>query len=553
VNPTLNYSTVWGDLSQTVQSQTITVESLAGEALATRILNRADGSSLSLTSLPAGTALLRVTAHPSPDGAGTSLGQLTTRITLGGPVNFASRIGPSPVTIRVGPDPVTVTQNRTQTFVATAYSGDGYALFSPANGITWRVLGGIGTIDTSGRLTATTAGRGSVEASWAGSGATPGAATVDVTSVTIAQTKWTVLVYLNAANDLYRYSDPNIDQMEQVATNPQVRFVVQWKQARSQFPSSSFSGTRRYLVQPNTTSGVQSELLQDMGDVDMGDPQTLREFVAWGQANYPADRTAVVIWNHGSGWSSRETLATRAVSFDDETGNSIQTWELADALRGFPIQILAFDASLMQMLEVGYELRGITAYVAGSEESPPGEGYPYDAVFAGFRDRPDDTTATLTRGFVDGMVNDPRYVSRKITQSVFNTDRLNLVGQRLDEFAGTLIANRTAVTPAVLTARTTAQSYSPSSSRYYRDLRHLCAILRVQPDVPADVQAAAVALEAAIAGAIIWEGHNSNSANSTGLAIDFSPSSRFISVASEYRRLQLARDTRWDEWLSQAP
>lgn len=551
--PVLNYATVWGDLAQPVRSQTLTVTTLAGDPLATRVLNPADGDGLSLTDLPAGPIRLRITAHPLADGAGTALGQVDARLELRGPTWFRTRVGATPARLIVAPDPVTVIQDRTLAFTATAVASDGIAVFAPAGAFSWRVLGGVGTVDSNGRFTAETAGAGGIEASWAGSGAAAGAAAVTVTPQTVTRSAWTVLVYLNAANDLYRYSDPNVDQMERVADNPEVRFVVQWKQARSQFPSSSFNGTRRYRVTPNTTEGVQSELLQDLGDVDMGDPATLREFIAWGQRNYPADRTVVVVWNHGSGWASRGVEATRAVSFDDETGNAIQTWELGAALQGFPIEVLAFDASLMQMLEVAYELRGLAAYVAGSEESPPGEGYPYDQVFAGFRDRPTASTESLTKGFVDGMLNDPRYASRKITQSVINTDRLGLVGERLDVLAQSLIDHRAQIGTAVTVARATSQSFSPSTQRYYRDLRHLGSVLRVQADVPAPVIAAIANLDAAVAAATVWEGHNSNSPNATGLAIDFSPGSRFTAIASEYGRLRLAQDTRWDEWLRVAP
>ena len=55
------------------------------------------------------------------------------------------------------------------------------------------------------------------------------------TGATVTTTKWPVLVYINAANDLYQFSDLNMNQMEQVAGNNQVRFVVQWKQSTDLF------------------------------------------------------------------------------------------------------------------------------------------------------------------------------------------------------------------------------------------------------------------------------------------------------------------------------
>ena len=54
--------------------------------------------------------------------------------------------------------------------------------------------------------------------------------------------------------------------------------------------------------------------------------------------------------------------------------------------------------------------------------------------------------------------------------------------------------------------------------------------------------------------AIIHEGHNSNSANSRGLAIDFSPGPVFAgSLESDYKALKFGQDFNWDEFLKVAP
>ena len=117
---------------------------------------------------------------------------------------------------------------------------------------------------------------------------------------------------------------------------------------------------------------------------DMGDWRVLKDFVAWGSANYPADHLMVVVWNHGAGWrpalrsASNKMMPTyRAFSQDNETQNEVETWEAPGAFAGAaqPIDAITFDASLMQMLEVAYELRNSARVMIGSEESPPGAGY----------------------------------------------------------------------------------------------------------------------------------------------------------------------------------
>jgi hypothetical protein len=367
--------------------------------------------------------------------------------------------------------------------------------------------------------------------------------------------KWTVLVYMNAANDLYRYSPINMNQIEQVAGNPAVRFVVQWKQSQGQFPDSTFNGTRRYLAYPDDANdSLRSHLLANMGNgVDMGAWQTLQDFVVWGKQHYPADHYVLVIWNHGNGWLRKPVSIDngRAVSYDDETGHAIQIWDLSSALAGQGISTVAFDASLMQMAEVAYELKQATPLVAGSEESPPGEGYPYQNVFRGYQDHPDLTPAALSKGFVDGMLSNPDYSTRKITESVIDTSKLGNVAFGASVLAQQLIQHPE-LSAQIDAARSSAQGYSVTASRHYYDLIGFCQSLQGRTALQ-DVQQACAALSAGTQSAIVWEGHNANSAGSHGLAIDLSRAGEFAPVATDYSQMRWAKNTGWDEWLSVAP
>ena len=367
--------------------------------------------------------------------------------------------------------------------------------------------------------------------------------------------KWTVLVYMNAANDLSDFDELNVNQMETVASNPDVQFVLQWKQARGFWDSDpSFEGTRRVLVKGDSTSEVVSDTVQNMGtSVDMGDWRTLRDFVAWGKSAYPADRYVLIVWNHGNGWrrsTDPKPLISRGVSYDDQTGNSIDTWDLHDAI-GSNVDILSWDSSLMQMMEVAYEVKDRASYVVGSQESPPGEGLPYQRVFRRFRDNPDNSTATLARAFVDGMMEEPLYNGRKITQSVIESAKLPALATAIDNLGDALRSENAA---AIRDARDLTQTYSPDGDRYFYDLYDLCSKLDSR-GVGVLTQTRTEAVRDAIEAAVIYERHNSNSPGSHGVGIDFSPSSYFNSSSkvTDYRRIRLGIDTRWNEFLEVAP
>lgn len=518
---------------------------------------------LDVTGIGAGARHLRVELFSGRDLQGVQTGELDVWLEIGPGTTFTTGVGDSITQVKVSPPAATIEVQHSKQFYATAYATTSKATFTPLDDFTWQTLGGVATVNQDGVVLATATGTGSVRATNDSTGL-QGAATITVAPFQTTRSKWTVIVYLNAANDLATFAPLNVNQMEEVAGIPgNVRFVVQWKQSRNFDANSPFNGTRRYLVKQDNTSNIASELIQDMGDgtntppVDMGSPQTLSDFIQWAKTYYPADRYVLVMWNHGNGWLNRKRDAapTRGVSYDDDLGTFIRTPQLPAALGNEPFDILAWDASLMQMIEVAYEIQDQARFIAGSEESPPGEGYPYDLIFSKFRDNPDDTTKNLAKAFVDGILAVPGYGSRKITQSVVDTSKLGALATTLDTLAGELLA--ASPPPAdIQWIRANTQSYSDSAPmhRFFRDIYDLCLNIESRLAAYQSVVSAAVAVRTAFSDAVVWEGHNAHSPKSHGLSIDFSPGSDFMTYnALDYAGLRFGADTRWNEWLQVAP
>lgn len=556
----LRYSTSWGTVGDNA-SQFVRLLDRNGNVARTFVLNRAGASTgqQTETGIPPGYYEMRAELFAGANATGAKQGVARQIVGLCGvtvPVN--THASNPPASVAVAPSTFTLSAQTSESFVESAKDSAGRLVFVPVGATTWQVTGGIGTIGPDGWLQATTTGEGTVRALVAGGPG--GAASVRVTSFPITRSKWTVLVYLNAASDLYSFSDLNMNQMEKVAGGD-VRFVVQWKQSRDLFPASSFDGVRRYLVTPDSNENVlasrllQSNMVDGAGRaLDMGSTQTLRDFIEWGKTNFPSDRTVLVLWSHGNGWRrAGDEELTRAYSIDDQYGTAIQVWDSDQAFSGHHFDIISFDASLMQMAEVAYELRGYADYITGSEESPPAEGLPYDAVFAAFKASPDASTRVLSKAFVDAMVNHPPFASRKITQSSVETARLNAVAVAMDNLAQALIDSRFDIADEVQEIRVTAQSYSRNANRFFYDIVDVCLKLEEKSTAPSGVRSAAAALRQAVTQAVAWEGHNANSPGSHGLSFDFSPADRFEPQRLDYARLKLAQDTRWDQWLQVAP
>jgi hypothetical protein len=363
--------------------------------------------------------------------------------------------------------------------------------------------------------------------------------------------EWTILVYLNADNDLEQFGILNVNQMEQVGSSDRVKIVVEMDRSPGYDESNgNWTGAKRFLVTRDAnTVDITSPVLQDMGEIDMGDPMVLSDFIRWGQENYPARHYCLVLWNHGSGWRSYSAMAAttvpRNISFDDTSNTSIKTIDLPGALAAASprLDVVAMDASLMQMVEVAYELRDSASYLVGSEESPPGEGYPYDRWLSDLAANSSMSAPELSSLIVNDYVNE--YEGQyAVTQSAIDLSQMGHLAQAVDGFAGTLIPLSTSHAAGLASARDTAQSYAYI---YYKDLLDYSSRVSALLGDPA-VSAAQQNLQMALSAAVIAERHTGSSvASSHGLSIYIPQPGSYL---PRYEELQFARDTRWDEFLS---
>lgn len=206
-----------------------------------------------------------------------------------------------------------------------------------------------------------------------------------------APKEWTVLVYMNGKNDLELSGLYNLNKMELAGSSAALNIVTETGRMNGQLDDTSadgnWTGSRRYYVTRDLDQKrVNSKAIQSFAKVDMGDWKHLVDFAKWGMNNYPAKHYALIVWNHGSGWlTTKSAQVSKGISYDFETKNHISTPELGAAMKEIgKVDILAYDACLMQMAELLYEVNGYADYVVGSEETIPGTGFPYDTMLQSF-------------------------------------------------------------------------------------------------------------------------------------------------------------------------
>jgi hypothetical protein len=103
---------------------------------------------------------------------------------------------------------------------------------------------------------------------------------------------WTVMGYLDGDNSLGLTIRAGFYDLRDVGAPPEVRVVAEMDGVIA-------SGARRGEVLP--TSAADDTWGTGLGAVDMGDPNTLHDFLQWAVANYPADHYALILADHGGG------------------------------------------------------------------------------------------------------------------------------------------------------------------------------------------------------------------------------------------------------------
>ena len=141
---------------------------------------------------------------------------------------------------------------------------------------------------------------------------------------------------------------------------------------------------------------LRQSLISAVSDASssMGAPQTLTEFLDFVHTNYPSEKYALVLWDHGGG-PNNGVCVDRLFDNDfvsvTELKNSLET----SSFRDEKLEWIGFDACLMASAEVAMQIAPYAKYMVCSEETEPGCGWNYE--FLETIDQDEDGLATCKR------------------------------------------------------------------------------------------------------------------------------------------------------------
>jgi Clostripain family len=277
-----------------------------------------------------------------------------------------------------------------------------------------------------------------------------------------AKKAWTVAVWVAGDNNLDSFGSTDLAELKQVGSTDDIAVVAQFDRA------GPTQHTRRYVLNKGTS--LDDDAVDDLGETNTGDPEVAIDFFTWAIETQPSEKVLAVIWNHGSGIDETDIYArargqgvprgrvrsiatsaykralfsttvdqavadadeggTRGIAYDDAAKDFLDNKELERVLAEVTkkterrFDVVGFDACLMNMVEVAYQLKESVDFIVGSEETEPGNGWPYDELLKTIEASPDASVGEVASKFVAKYVASYAGSGEAVTQSAVDVSRV---------------------------------------------------------------------------------------------------------------------------------
>lgn len=181
---------------------------------------------------------------------------------------------------------------------------------------------------------------------------------------------------------------------------------------------------------------------------NMGDAQTLYEFLDFASTNFPAEKEAVVFWNHGGG-------SVGGAAYDENFGgDSLNLLEMYDAFNAVwpadtanpALELVGFDTCLMATVDVAATFQNFAKYLVASEECEPGNGWLYSGWLGELAQNPgmdgDDLGIAMCSTYYDGC--EAAGTEEQTTLSVTDLTKLTPLLEAYESFGEEALAEAAA-------------------------------------------------------------------------------------------------------------
>ena len=336
-------------------------------------------------------------------------------------------------------------------------------------GVTWISSNtAVATVDSSGNVkvsSSATAGQTATITATSTYNATF-TSTCTVTVVEQPLDAWTVLMYVCGADLESDYASSNkgyatgdLKEILSVTGQPDdVNIVIETGGAKKW--SSTYGISSSYLERYHVEN---RSLVRDaqLTKASMGEKDTLQSFIEYGLSEYPAEKTALIFWNHGG--------AMYGCCYDENySDDSLTSLEVKNALSGAfsavgrteKLEWIGYDCCLMQVQDIAEFNSSYANYMVASEESESGAGWDYDKWVDDLYAK--SSTTTILKAICDSFLAEQGSSSDQ-TLSYLNLSYMSAYKSAFETFA-TQLQNKVGTSN-----KSTFASWVTSNIKYYAD------------------------------------------------------------------------------------
>jgi hypothetical protein len=242
----------------------------------------------------------------------------------------------------------------------------------------------------------------------------------------------------------------------------------------------------------------------------------------------------------------------RGILYDDNAKDFLDNIEMKAVFASVSkslrrkIDIVGMDACLMSMAEVAYQIRDSAAFVVGSEQTEPGEGWPYDDVLAALAKTPSMAPADFARTIVKKYLASYG-ANAGVTQAACDLSGAPKLYAAISALGKALSAGlrNERTLAAIQRVRGQVQSYETADNV---DLCDLCNLLADALASASPISRACRKVLAVVSSEVVIE-HGSKGksvANSNGMAIYFPTGA----VSPLYANLDFAKKSGWSRFIA---
>lgn len=359
---------------------------------------------------------------------------------------------------------------------------------------------------------------------------------------------WTVMTYLDADNSLESGAIETFLNIASVGSSSQVKTVVQMDRIGIDGRYGNWTDCKRFCVTKDMTPSPENAI-QDLGEVNMGEPDTLRDFANWTMNNYPANRYFLVLWDHGAGFMG--------CCFDvTNGGNALSFPDISQALGGLPatVDVVLIDACSTSMIEAAYQIKDCANVLIGPEDL----GYepaPYQDYLTALNNNssmtPKDFARTVVTDYIDWCFSAVNI--ENATMSATDLTKTTSLTAAVDDFALELREKETPFHGQINLARSlTEGNQGPFANQTgsFIDLYHFAQLIRQYvPDEELQDAASRLMGALSIGNSTIINADKAHP-NSYGLSIFYpDENGKYQTFKDAYKKTSFATATLWDRFV----